>query len=148
MAFHLPKNVTKELKKKTTLFGAVCMILLTTLPDMSVCVQECTPFAVIGSNTVVEARGQRVRGRLYPWGIVEGTTAHFEHGAIQAAGFYIPPSCPSSGEPVSLRLCEAEEHADPLAHARPQRRDLRRALRKLQSKLHSGNDQVLCSAFS
>ncbi|XP_034752907.1 septin 5b [Etheostoma cragini] len=34
-------------------------------------VQESTPFAVIGSNTVVEARGQRVRGRLYPWGIVE-----------------------------------------------------------------------------
>ncbi|XP_016089461.1 septin-5-like [Sinocyclocheilus grahami] len=34
--------------------------------------KECTPFAVIGSNTVVEARGQRVRGRLYPWGIVEG----------------------------------------------------------------------------
>ncbi|KAK7934440.1 hypothetical protein WMY93_005336 [Mugilogobius chulae] len=33
--------------------------------------RECTPFAVIGSNTVVEARGQRVRGRLYPWGIVE-----------------------------------------------------------------------------
>ncbi|XP_069022850.1 septin 5b isoform X1 [Embiotoca jacksoni] len=32
---------------------------------------ESTPFAVIGSNTVVEARGQRVRGRLYPWGIVE-----------------------------------------------------------------------------
>lgn len=41
-----------------------------------VCVQECTPFAVIGSNTVVEARGQRVRGRLYPWGIVEGTFRH------------------------------------------------------------------------
>lgn len=39
----------------------------------SSCEQECTPFAVIGSNTVVEARGQRVRGRLYPWGIVEGT---------------------------------------------------------------------------
>lgn len=33
--------------------------------------KESTPFAVIGSNTVVEARGQRVRGRLYPWGIVE-----------------------------------------------------------------------------
>ncbi|XP_078535688.1 septin-4-like isoform X2 [Lissotriton helveticus] len=29
------------------------------------------PFAVIGSNTVVEANGRRVRGRLYPWGIVE-----------------------------------------------------------------------------
>nr|XP_046231065.1 septin 5b isoform X3 [Scatophagus argus]XP_046231066.1 septin 5b isoform X3 [Scatophagus argus]XP_046231067.1 septin 5b isoform X3 [Scatophagus argus]XP_046231068.1 septin 5b isoform X3 [Scatophagus argus] len=33
--------------------------------------KESVPFAVIGSNTVVEARGQRVRGRLYPWGIVE-----------------------------------------------------------------------------
>ncbi|KAM7004428.1 septin-5 isoform 1-T1 [Passerculus sandwichensis] len=32
---------------------------------------ESAPFAVIGSNTVVEAKGQRVRGRLYPWGIVE-----------------------------------------------------------------------------
>lgn len=34
--------------------------------------QESTPFAVIGSNTIVEVKGQRVRGRLYPWGIVEG----------------------------------------------------------------------------
>ncbi|XP_014903987.1 septin 4b isoform X2 [Poecilia latipinna] len=33
--------------------------------------KECIPFAVIGSNTVVEAKGKRVRGRLYPWGIVE-----------------------------------------------------------------------------
>ncbi|KAI1233011.1 hypothetical protein IHE44_0006201 [Lamprotornis superbus] len=33
--------------------------------------KESAPFAVIGSNTVVEAKGQRVRGRLYPWGIVE-----------------------------------------------------------------------------
>uniref|UniRef100_A0A8D1WCF0 Septin 4 n=2 Tax=Sus scrofa TaxID=9823 RepID=A0A8D1WCF0_PIG len=33
--------------------------------------EESIPFAVIGSNTVVEARGRRVRGRLYPWGIVE-----------------------------------------------------------------------------
>ncbi|MGH0145760.1 UNVERIFIED_CONTAM: hypothetical protein FKN15_034720 [Acipenser sinensis] len=33
--------------------------------------KESTPFAVIGSNTVVDVKGQRVRGRLYPWGIVE-----------------------------------------------------------------------------
>ncbi|XP_031658403.1 LOW QUALITY PROTEIN: septin 5b [Oncorhynchus kisutch] len=33
--------------------------------------KESTPFAVIGSNMVVETRGQKVRGRLYPWGIVE-----------------------------------------------------------------------------
>ncbi|XP_076138744.1 septin 4b isoform X5 [Alosa pseudoharengus] len=33
--------------------------------------KDSIPFAVIGSNTVVEAKGRRVRGRLYPWGIVE-----------------------------------------------------------------------------
>ncbi|XP_062328568.1 septin 4b isoform X1 [Osmerus eperlanus] len=33
--------------------------------------KDSIPFAVIGSNTVVEAKGKRVRGRLYPWGIVE-----------------------------------------------------------------------------
>lgn len=38
----------------------------------AVLLQESIPFAVIGSNTVVEAKGRRVRGRLYPWGIVEG----------------------------------------------------------------------------
>lgn len=43
--------------------------LLTDTPNFF---QESIPFAVIGSNTVVEARGRRVRGRLYPWGIVEG----------------------------------------------------------------------------
>uniref|UniRef100_A0A671LG10 Septin-5 n=1 Tax=Sinocyclocheilus anshuiensis TaxID=1608454 RepID=A0A671LG10_9TELE len=38
--------------------------------------KESTPFAVIGSNTIVEVKGQRVRGRLYPWGIVEGQFVH------------------------------------------------------------------------
>jgi len=27
----------------------------------------------MGSNTVVEINGKKVRGRLYPWGIVEGS---------------------------------------------------------------------------
>lgn len=40
--------------------------------DAPLPLQESIPFAVIGSNTVVEAKGRRVRGRLYPWGIVEG----------------------------------------------------------------------------
>ncbi|XP_013416530.1 septin-2 isoform X4 [Lingula anatina] len=29
------------------------------------------PFSVIGSNTVLEVNGKKIRGRLYPWGIVE-----------------------------------------------------------------------------
>jgi len=31
------------------------------------------PFAVVGSNTVLEVEGgKRVRGRRYPWGVAEG----------------------------------------------------------------------------
>ncbi|XP_053335071.1 septin-5-like [Clarias gariepinus] len=33
--------------------------------------KESIPFAVIGSNIFVEIRGRRVRGRAYPWGVVE-----------------------------------------------------------------------------
>ena len=30
------------------------------------------PYAVVGSNTVLEVKGKKVRGRAYPWGNVEG----------------------------------------------------------------------------
>ena len=30
------------------------------------------PFAVVGSNTLLEVNGKKVRGRIYPWGVVEG----------------------------------------------------------------------------
>lgn len=30
------------------------------------------PFAVVGSNTVIEQDGKKIRGRKYPWGIAEG----------------------------------------------------------------------------
>jgi len=33
--------------------------------------QEAVPFAVVGSNTVIEVRGRKMRGRMYPWGVVE-----------------------------------------------------------------------------
>ena len=29
------------------------------------------PFAVVGSNQTIEVRGKKVRGRMYPWGVVE-----------------------------------------------------------------------------
>ena len=29
------------------------------------------PFAVVGSNTIIESDGKRVRGRKYPWGVVD-----------------------------------------------------------------------------
>ncbi|XP_013779531.1 septin-7-like isoform X2 [Limulus polyphemus] len=34
-------------------------------------IKERIPFAVVGSNVIVEANGKRVRGRKYPWGVVE-----------------------------------------------------------------------------
>lgn len=35
--------------------------------------KACVPFAVVGSSTVLEVAGRKVRGRQYPWGVVEGT---------------------------------------------------------------------------
>ncbi|XP_059481255.1 septin-5 isoform X2 [Neocloeon triangulifer] len=33
--------------------------------------KKCVPFAVIASNTTLEVNGKKVRGRQYPWGVVE-----------------------------------------------------------------------------
>ncbi|XP_067011745.1 septin-2 isoform X1 [Anabrus simplex] len=33
--------------------------------------KACIPFAVVGSNTMIEVGGRKVRGRQYPWGVVE-----------------------------------------------------------------------------
>ncbi|MFT7805016.1 septin-5 isoform X2 [Arapaima gigas] len=53
--------------------------------------KESTPFAVIGSNTVVEAKGQRVRGRLYPWGIVEGGIQFIVSRCVALFDFCVSP---------------------------------------------------------
>lgn len=33
--------------------------------------KDAVPFAVCGSTTLLEVKGKKVRGRLYPWGVVE-----------------------------------------------------------------------------
>lgn len=33
--------------------------------------QDAVPFAVVGSNSIMEIRSKKVRGRQYPWGVVE-----------------------------------------------------------------------------
>ena len=33
--------------------------------------RESLPFAVVGANTMVEINGKKIRGRQYPWGVVE-----------------------------------------------------------------------------
>jgi len=44
--------------------------------------QDRVPFAVVGSNTVTECNGKRIRGRQYPWGIVE--VENLEHNDFLA----------------------------------------------------------------
>ena len=33
--------------------------------------RESIPFAVVGANAMVEVHGKKIRGRQYPWGVVE-----------------------------------------------------------------------------
>ena len=70
----VPLGVNKNVRVKSNYFA--------------VSPQASIPFSVIGSNTIVEVNGRRVRGRLYPWGIVEGTQplklkAHSHHFKIR-----------------------------------------------------------------
>lgn len=44
---------------------------LFSLSLLSLYLQEAIPFAVVGSNTVTEVNQKKVRGRMYPWGVVE-----------------------------------------------------------------------------
>ncbi|XP_002738912.2 septin-2-like [Saccoglossus kowalevskii] len=34
-------------------------------------IKESMPFAICGSSQLIEVKGRKVRGRLYPWGVVE-----------------------------------------------------------------------------
>lgn len=45
--------------------------LVLAICDGCPCTQESVPFSIVGSNTLLEVNGKRVRGRLYPWGVVE-----------------------------------------------------------------------------
>ncbi|KAK7087839.1 septin-2-like isoform X2 [Littorina saxatilis] len=33
--------------------------------------KNAVPFAVVGANSIIEVKGRKVRGRMYPWGVVE-----------------------------------------------------------------------------
>lgn len=39
--------------------------------------RDRVPMAVVGSNTIVEVDGKKIRGRKYPWGIAEGILLNF-----------------------------------------------------------------------
>ena len=49
--------------------------------------KEAMPFAVSGSTTFIEAKGKKIRGRLYPWGVVE--IENPEHSDFVKVSFYM-----------------------------------------------------------
>nr|CAB3265979.1 septin-2B [Phallusia mammillata] len=72
----------KKLKKRILEEIAVNGIQIYQLPDadddededfkeQTRCLRESIPFAVVGSTQMIEVKGKKVRGRLYPWGVVE-----------------------------------------------------------------------------
>ncbi len=67
-------NIWKSIIIFSSVFPHICVLVraVCVCVETVLLLQDSIPFAVIGSNTVVEAKGKRVRGRLYPWGIVEG----------------------------------------------------------------------------
>ncbi|KAK2178679.1 hypothetical protein NP493_531g03029 [Ridgeia piscesae] len=95
-AVHHKVNIVPVIAKADTLTKAECLrlkkrvlaeieqhgIQMYTLPDCDEdedddykeqCAQlkAAVPFAVVGSTQVIEVRGRKVRGRMYPWGVVE-----------------------------------------------------------------------------
>lgn len=47
------------------------------------------PFAVVGSNTIIEVAGKKVRGRQYPWGVVDGNSNQTESVQKQMTKYLI-----------------------------------------------------------
>lgn len=67
-----PEGETQLMQKHT---ANIFSILFSIPPPKSVfhmfLFQASIPFAVIGSNQLIEVKGKKIRGRLYPWGVVE-----------------------------------------------------------------------------
>lgn len=71
----LVKGICQSLERRNYNEWHFLIILhVLTFKDILICFsspQDRVPFAVVGSNRVIEVGGKRVRGRQYPWGIVE-----------------------------------------------------------------------------
>ena len=96
--------------------------------------RERVPFAVVGSNTVVEVDGKKIRGRRYPWGVVEGVNISFKKNDKRmaiAVQFYLQFSLLISGKYGALRLHRSAQHADPDPHDGSEGSDQQCSLRKL-----------------
>ncbi|KAG9343558.1 hypothetical protein JZ751_013727 [Albula glossodonta] len=71
--YHLPdaeSDEDEDFKEQTRILKVLLAIYKSPLVSHYISCASI-PFAVVGSNQQIEAKGKKVRGRLYPWGVVE-----------------------------------------------------------------------------
>uniref|UniRef100_A0A8C2ESJ9 Septin n=1 Tax=Cyprinus carpio TaxID=7962 RepID=A0A8C2ESJ9_CYPCA len=61
----------QQFKKQVRVIGYVPSTSLSEHVCVICVPQDRLPLAVVGSNTIIEVNGKRVRGRQYPWGVAE-----------------------------------------------------------------------------
>lgn len=153
-------SVTPKTMKKLGCMTRCWRLIFFKHIDLSICplmavicccsVQDSIPFAVIGSNVQVESKGRMVRGRAYPWGVVEGNIAEiatfwlYIHTRFRNSCVLVDVACVSGGS-ASLWLPVAEEHAGEDIHAGPEGCDTGDALWKVQGRAHPQNDTNGCA---
>lgn len=80
----LPVNIISDnasQRLRCTFTGMYLLFSMCRYPELytvsfSLHIQDRIPFAVVGSNTVLEVNGKRVRARVYPWGVAEGNACY------------------------------------------------------------------------
>ncbi|KAI3358769.1 hypothetical protein L3Q82_014733, partial [Scortum barcoo] len=73
-------------------------------------IKDRLPLAVVGSNTIIEVNGKRVRGRQYPWGVAEGERSKCRPWGVSLGipQMFLAPCQRKYGE----RAVENGEHCD------------------------------------
>lgn len=64
-------DAANQKMKVRTIFDKLSMYMYLSLMRV-ILFQEAIPFAVVGSNTVLQVAEKKIRGRQYPWGVAEG----------------------------------------------------------------------------
>ncbi|XP_061155081.1 septin-5-like isoform X1 [Syngnathus typhle] len=101
--------------------------------------KDSVPFAVIGSNVLVESQGRRFKGRAYPWGVVEGNSGS-RLDIFHTAWRNKTSRVCRSGESGPLGFPTPAGYAGEDSHAGPEGRDPRVPLRELPGPLHPEHD--------
>ncbi|XP_035314500.1 septin-7 isoform X1 [Cricetulus griseus] len=82
-------------------------------------IKDRLPLAVVGSNTIIEVNGKRVRGRQYPWGVAEGKVIF----------------CVENGEHCDFTILRNMLIRSPLAQMEEERREHVAKMKKMEMEM-------------